>query len=197
MNMIKVEKNIKALIFDCDGTLVDSMPLHFETWRETFEEYGREYPHTFIDDRKGMPVTEVLRQYNKHHNDDLPVDEFIKRREEKALERLHNVKPVDVVVDVARRYHGVLPLAVCSGSVLKSVMISLKAIGLEDYFDEIITADDKFPPKPAPDMFLEAARRLNVKPDECQVFEDGDTGVQAALSAGMAVTDIRKHLTNQ
>ncbi len=192
--MITINENIKALIFDCDGTLVDSMPLHFEAWRETFEEFGRSYPHAFIDSRKGMPVGEVLRQYNIHYKDNLDAASFIKRREEKAMERLHNVKAIDVVFDVVKRYRNVLPMAVCSGSGLRSVMISLKAIGLSELFREIITADDKFPPKPKPDMFLEAARRLNVEPQNCMVFEDGDSGIQAAVSAGMFVTDIRKYI---
>jgi beta-phosphoglucomutase-like phosphatase (HAD superfamily) len=192
--MIKVEDKIKALIFDCDGTLVDSMPLHFEAWRETFEQYGREYPHDFIDSRKGMPVDEVLRHYNEHYGDNLNVESFVKTREDKALERLRSVQAVDIVVDIVHRYKGVLPMAVCSGSLRKSVMISLESIGLSDVFKEIITTDDNFPPKPAPDMFFEAARRLNVKAHDCQVFEDSDTGIQAALSAGMVATDIRKYL---
>ncbi len=192
--MITIEKNIKALIFDCDGTLVDSMPLHFEAWRETFESHGREYPHDFIDSHKGLPVDEVLRQYNVHSGDSLDVEKFIKEREERALERLHKVKAVDVVYDVVQRYRGILPMAVCSGSGRKSVMISLRAIGAADVFDEIITADDNFAPKPVPDMFLEAARRLKVNPQDCQVFEDGDAGLKAALSAGMTATDIRKYL---
>ncbi|MCK5853017.1 HAD family phosphatase [bacterium] len=195
--MIKIEKNIKALIFDCDGTLVDSMPLQFEAWRETFELFGYVYPHEFIDSRKGMSIAEVLRQYNDENNYTIDMDKFIKIREEKAIERLYTVKPIKPVTDIVHRYNGVLPMAICSGSGIKSVMVSLKTIGLTEQFNEVITADDNLPPKPAADIFLEAARRLNVHPSQCQVFEDGDSGIEAAIKAGMTVTDIRNHLENE
>ena len=124
--MIKVENNIKALIFDCDGTLVDSMPLHFESWRETFEFFGREYPHVFVDSRKGMSVVEVIRQFNSQNKDNLNPVEFARIKEQKAVELLHNVKAIEPVIDVVHRYKAILPMAVCSGSIRQGVDASLK-----------------------------------------------------------------------
>ncbi|HGY55352.1 MAG TPA: HAD family phosphatase [Caldithrix abyssi] len=192
--MIKIEKNIQALIFDCDGTLVDSMPLHFEAWRETFKKFGRSYPHDFVNARKGMRVADVVREYNRHYNDHLNVLRFTAIKEEIALKRLQTVKPIEPVAEVVRHHAGILPMAVCSGSPEKSVRISLQAVGLAGLFKVILTADDGLAPKPAPDMFLEAARCLNVVPERCQVFEDGDYGIEAAEKAGMIVTDIRKYI---
>jgi HAD superfamily hydrolase (TIGR01509 family) len=97
-------------------------------------------------------------------------------------------------VDVANKYNGILPMAICSGSMRESVNISIQAIGLAGVFKVILTSDDQFKPKPAPDMFLEAAKRLNINPRYCQVFEDGDLGIQAAKNAGMVATDIRKYI---
>jgi len=191
--MIKVLENIKALIFDCDGTLVDSMPLHFEAWEETFIAYRRSYPHEFIDRHKGMTVVEVIRQYNKVYNDDLDAKQFAAEKETRAKEKLLHVKPIIPVAEVVTRHKGILPMVVCSGSLLEGVKISIRAIGFENIFEFIITADDGLRPKPSPDMFLEAARRLDVEPGECQVFEDGDLGIEAAIKAGMIVTDIRQY----
>ncbi len=192
--MIRIDKNIRALIFDCDGTLVDSMPLHYESWRETFEAFGREYPHTFVDERKGMPINKVVEEYNREFNTSIDPEKFVTEYEIRTLVKLQKVKPIKIVTQIVYQYNGILPMAVCSGSNRKSVETSLKAIGIYNYFDEIITADDHFKAKPAPDIFLEAAKRLNVEPQFCQVFEDSDFGILAAQNAGMVATDIRKYL---
>jgi len=192
--MIEVKNNIKALIFDCDGTLVDSMPIHFKAWRETFAIFGREYPHVFVDERKGMPITEVIREYNAHYKDELNPEAFARIKEEKAIERLHFVKGIQPVVDIVHRYYEGLPMAVCSGSIKEGVDASLKAIGLDKHFKVVLTANDNLKPKPAPDIFLTAARLMEVEPGFCQVFEDSDLGLQAALNAGMVATDIRKFI---
>jgi beta-phosphoglucomutase-like phosphatase (HAD superfamily) len=100
-------------------------------------------------------------------------------------------QPISYVVDVARAYHGILPMAVASGGIREIVDLELDAIGIKNFFEEILTADDDIKPKPAPDLFLEAARRLGIAPEYCQVFEDGDLGLEAARIAGMLPTDIR------
>ncbi len=194
MSMIKVAQNIKGLIFDCDGTLVDSMPLHFEAWRKTFELFGREYPHEFVDKRKGMPIDEVIREYNLTFKDNINPEEFARLREQKAVERLDTVKAIKPVVEIVHRFHNVLPMAVCSGSVKEGVYASLKAVGLLEYFKVILTANDCLKPKPAPDIFLKAAQLMEIEAKYCQVFEDSDLGLIAAKTAGMHVTDIRKYI---
>jgi HAD superfamily hydrolase (TIGR01509 family) len=189
--MIAVLKNIKALIFDCDGTLVDSIPLHIEAWKETFAAHGRSFPHKFIEKHNGMSAIEIIRHYNQVHNDDLNVMRFAEEKESRLKEKLPLVKPIIPVADVVNRYKGILPMVICSGSYLENVKIAISVIGFENFFDFIITADDGLRLKPFPDMFLEAARRLDVKPEECQVFEDCDLGIVTANNAGMVATDIR------
>ena len=189
--MIAVLKNIKALIFDCDGTLVDSIPLHIEAWKETFAAHGRSFPHKFIEKHNGMSAIEIIRHYNQVHNDDLNVMRFAEEKESRLKEKLPLVKPIIPVADVVNRYKGILPMVICSGSYLENVKIAISVIGFENFFDFIITADDGLRLKPFPDMFLEAARRLDVKPEECQVFEDCDLGIATANNAGMVATDIR------
>jgi len=95
------------------------------------------------------------------------------------------------VVEVVRKYHGALPMAVASGGTRRNIGLQLETLQLKKYFEVILSADDDIKPKPAPDIFLEAARRLGVEPEHCQVFEDGDLGLDAARTAGMLATDIR------
>lgn len=191
--MINVLENIKALIFDCDGTLVDSIPLHFEAWEETFLGHKRSYPYEFINEHEGMPVIEIIRQYNKVYDDDLDPKQFAVEKEARVKEKLLHVKPIIPVAEVVTSYKRTLPMAICSGSPRESVKICIRVIGFENIFKFIITADDDLRPKPSPDMFLEAARRLDVEPGECQVFEDSDLGIEAAINAGMVATDIRQY----
>ena len=138
--MIAVLKNIKALIFDCDGTLVDSIPLHIEAWKETFAAHGRSFPHKFIEKHNGMSAIEIIRHYNQVHNDDLNVMRFAEEKESRLKEKLPLVKPIIPVADVVNRYKGILPMVICSGSYLENVKIAISVIGFENFFDFIITA---------------------------------------------------------
>ena len=140
------------------------------------------------------PIDEVVEQYNNVFNDNINIKEFVIERERRVKVRLLNVMAIAPVVNVVNKYKGILPMAVCSGSIRVSVDISIQAIGLAGVFKVILTSDDQLKPKPAPDMFLEAARRLDVEPGKCQVFEDGDLGIKAAIKAGMIATDIRKYI---
>ncbi len=193
VTMIDISKDIKGLIFDCDGTLVDSMPKHWEAWHETFAEYGLECPNSYLEKHAGVPIKQTLLSYLEDFNVNTTIDpdEFVAKKHKKSLEKLEDVDPVYDVVDVVKRFHGKLPMAVASGGARKNVITSLKAIDLDNYFDIIITADDPIPGKPNPDIFLYAAYRMQVKPISCMVFEDGDMGITAAKKARMYYFDVR------
>jgi len=191
--MIKIDENIKGLIFDCDGTLVDSMPQHWEAWQETFKEYEMECPTSWLERHAGVPIKETLKIYLEEYKVEkqVDVDEFVARKHIKSLEKLQNVQPIQEVVDVVYKYHGKLAMSVASGGSKKNVMTSLNAIGIAKYFDIVITADDPIPGKPNPDIFLYAAYKMKVKPGNCLVFEDGAMGIVAAQRAGMKYFDVR------
>jgi beta-phosphoglucomutase-like phosphatase (HAD superfamily) len=191
MERIIVPGNIKGLIFDCDGTLVDSMPLHMRAWEFVVTSQGGKWDYDFFFSRKGMPEEHIVLEYNGQFECAFDAAETVRIKHEFFWSRLDELKPVADVVEIARRYYGVLPMAVASGGTRKTVDLELRALGLNRYFPVIITADDAVRPKPAPDIFLEAARRMQVEPEYCQVFEDGDLGLEAALAAGMLATDIR------
>ncbi len=190
--MIKIENDIKGLIFDCDGTLVDSMPLHWDAWQETFKQFGLECPTSYLESHAGAPIMQTLKSYMNDFKiqQKIDLDEFVSIKHAKSIEMLQDVKPIQEVVDVVLQYHGILPMAVASGGSRKNVLISLESIKVTDFFDTIITADDTIPGKPNPDIFLVAAKRMGVNPANCLVFEDGTMGILAAQRAGMRCFDV-------
>ena len=192
--MIPVAEHIRALIFDCDGTLADNMSLHMTAWRDTFIALGEDFPREFVDRLKGTPAKKIIELYNHEYNRHIDAEAFAEDKHRRARTLLLNSKPIMPVVAVVRKYSGVLPMAVASGSTRENVQITLTAIGAADCFDTIITSEDRVDPKPSPDIFLEAARRMQVNPSLCQVFEDGDVGLEAARRAGMEATDVRSYL---
>jgi HAD superfamily hydrolase (TIGR01509 family) len=194
MPKIEVPEFIKGLIFDCDGTLVDSMPLHMEAWKHTIESHGAVWQPEFFFSIKGMPEADIVARYNAQFGADLDPLDTVNVKHKYFRSRAARLKPIPDVMEIARRYRGILPMAVASGGVRDNVILELGAFRLLDCFEAILTADDDIRPKPAPDLFLEAARRMGVLPQYCQVFEDGDLGLQAARAAGMIATDIREFI---
>ncbi len=191
---IPVNRNSKGLIFDCDGTLADTMDFHLEAWHEAFSVFGKSCPDTFLEPLKGMKEKHIIEMFNKKFDDNVDCLKFLEEKHSRFRSKLKDVKPIEPVVKIVRKFYGILPMAVVSGGVRKNVLTTLEAIGLDDQFDVILTADDRVKAKPAPDILIEAAWQLKVQPSDCQVFEDGDIGLIAAREAGMIATDIRPYL---
>ena len=193
MLRIEVPEYIKGLIFDCDGTLVDSMPLHWNAWKKAIELKGGTWDEAFFSSTKGMPEQDIVARYNERFSHKLDPGETVRVKHEHFRRCASQFKPVGHVLDVVHRYSGVLPMAVASGGVRDNVILELETLNIRHLFRAILTADDDILPKPAPDLFLEAANRLGIPAGNCQVFEDGDLGLQAAHTAGMLATDIREY----
>ena len=194
--MIEIHPDTRALIFDCDGTLADTMPLHWQAWYETFDAFGISCPHDVLEQLKGAPTEDIIEYINKSFGYHVDIALFTKEKEKRSREKLKDTKPIIPVVNLAIKFKGKFPMAVASGGKRINVDLTLETIGLQDHFDAILTADDKIKPKPAPDLFLEAAKRLNTEPRFCQVFEDSDLGIEAAKKANMFATDVRIYLND-
>lgn len=188
--MIEIPKEIEAIIFDCDGTIIDNMPLHLLSWQQAFEHFGESFTAEFLDKSSGMPLVETVEAFNKEFSCSLDPDAVAALKDERFEMLMHDAKPIREVCDLAIKYNGKLPMAVVSGSRRIWVNHSLKSTDMDKIFDVILTADDPFKGKPAPDLFLEAARILNVNPARCIVLEDGESGMIGARAAGMAVIDV-------
>ncbi|MFO1423059.1 MAG: HAD family phosphatase [Candidatus Competibacteraceae bacterium] len=182
---------VRGLIFDCDGTLVDTLPLHYTAWEETFAALGLACPLELLMRHNGKPTDWIVARYNVEFGHAIDVARFTADKERRTYALLDQARPLEPVAALARRYHGRLPMAVVSGSNRPNVERALEAAGLRALFPVVLTADDGLPPKPAPALFLEAARRLEVEPALCQAFEDADAGLEAARRAGMLATDVR------
>lgn len=186
----------QGFIFDCDGTLVDSMPLHYIAWVEALKHH--EAPFVFTEDdfygSAGVKEQDVVRRLNQRHGtnlDPVSVDEL---KMEIFAKRIPELQVIRHVAEFARSIHGRFPMAVASGSAEPTVRASLAATGLIDLFPIIITPERVKHGKPAPDMFLLAAELMGVAASECLVLEDGNSGLEAAKAAGMQAVFIPRTL---
>jgi beta-phosphoglucomutase family hydrolase len=174
-----------AYLFDCDGTIVDSMPLHYIAWKQALAEWGCDYPEDIFYQQGGLPIREIIAQLNQLHSLSMPVEQVARRKESIYYSLLPQLTPVPEVLEQIESAHQTIPFAVVSGSTRDSVVKSLEATHLLDKFAVLVCAGEYARSKPAPDPFLLAAEKLNVPPHECLVFEDTDLGIQAATAAGM------------
>jgi HAD superfamily hydrolase (TIGR01509 family) len=186
MRLVIPEREFGAYIFDCDGTLADTMPLHYRAWARIVAELGGAFPKELFYEWGGTPTAQILillrDQCGLKVRD---VQGAAERKEEYFLEMIREVKPIEAVLQIARRWHGIKPMAVASGGFRRQIEQTLDALGIRCLFNTVVCVEDYARGKPYPDPFLEAARRMNVLPAECLVFEDSPQGVQAAEAAGM------------
>jgi len=180
------EGAFRAYLFDCDGTIADSMPLHYIAWKTALDEWGCTFDEALFYGWGGKPVHEIISTLNRMQGLNMPVAQVGIRKENLYYEQLPHLKAVPEVLEQIELYHGSFPLGVVSGSSRESVINSLTTLGLLDRFDTIVGAEDYARSKPAPDGFLTAAERLGIAPQDCLVFEDTALGIQAAAAAGMA-----------
>jgi beta-phosphoglucomutase family hydrolase len=175
----------KAYIFDCDGTIADTMPLHFRAWTRAMEEFGGTFPEELFYAWGGIPTMKIVEQLNEKFGTQMDPVVVPRVKEEYFVALIPEVLPIEPVVALVKQFHGTAPMAVASGGHREIVVKTLDALGLTQYFETIVGAEDVAQGKPAPDPFLEAARRLGVEPAACLVFEDSPTGIEAAKAAGM------------
>jgi HAD superfamily hydrolase (TIGR01549 family) len=185
----------RGLIFDCDGTLADTMPAHFRAWTATLDRYGLTLSEERFYLLGGVPSHRIIATLSKEQGVAVDADEFSREKESAFLVHLESIRPIEPVVEVARRNRGVIPMAVASGGFRPVITRILSQLGILDWFDAIVTAEDTIRHKPDPDVFLEAARRINVAPEFCLVYEDTEVGLQAARLAGMKNIDVRSMYT--
>lgn len=176
----------RAYLFDMDGTVADSMPLHYIAWKQALAEYGCPlFDEPLFYSWGGMPVREIVATLNRRHGLSMPIEEVARRKEGLYFQQLPSLTAVPEVLEQIESAHKRIPFAVVSGSTRESVTKSLAILGLLDKFDILVCAGDYVNAKPDPEPYLIAARKLNVPPESCLVFEDTGMGIEAATRAGM------------
>jgi len=188
-----IKPGIKGLIFDLDGTLADTMPYHFKGWKKACHKFGAEIDTAFLRKHTGSPgwliADEIIKKNNLDGN--VSIEQIIEEKLTEFHKDQPKVKPIIPVVEIVKKYHGILPMAVGTGGHREAVERTLEITGLRKYFDIIVTANDVKNFKPHPETFLKCAEQMNIDPEFIEVFEDGDLGIEAAIEAGMQATDVR------
>lgn len=177
--------DFRAYLFDCDGTVADSMPLHYKAWRKALAEWNCTFPEDLFYSWGGKPVSKIVADLNEMQGLQMPVEAVAARKEALYHDVLPELKGIPAVVEQVEKEYGKKRLAVVSGGRRKSVEGAMTVLGLLDKFDTLVCAEDYTHGKPAPDCFLIAAERLGIEPAQCLVFEDTQLGIDAATAAGM------------
>jgi beta-phosphoglucomutase-like phosphatase (HAD superfamily) len=188
-----IKQGVIGLIFDLDGTLVDSMPLHFDGWKKACDRFGAHIDPAFLRFHTGSPGWAIAAAIieNSGLKGTVTVDQIMKVKLEEFYRTQHLIKPIEPVADIVRKYFGKLPMAIGTGGHREAVERTLEVTGLRQYFNIIVTANDVLQHKPFPETFLKCAELMKIDPEFIEVFEDGDLGIEAGVRAGMKVTDVR------
>jgi len=187
----------KGLIFDCDGTLVDTMPMHYRAWQKIAAKHGLHFPEGRFYALGGVPSRDIAKILASEQGVTLDNLAVAKEKEAEYLALIERVEPIHSIVAIAREHHGKIPMAVASGGSHRVIEQVLTKLGIRHLFDAIVTSEDVVNQKPAPDIFLEAARRIGVEPQFCRAYEDTDLGLQAIRAAGMDAVDVRGMLVKR
>lgn len=187
----KLPAGVEALIFDCDGTLVDTLPVYASAWAHGFQPSGRAMQRDWYLERAGHSEHVLMDLFDADHGVTVDREQVIDLMRQRFLMDIAAVQEITTVAGIARAQQDVLPMAVASGGSRQIVSACLEATGLTKLFATVVTIEDVTRPKPAPDLFLEAARRLKIEPSKCCVFEDSPQGLAAAHNAGMQAIDVR------
>lgn len=188
-------------IFDLDGTLIDSMPVHYVAWDQAMQRAGlkEKLSEELFYSLGGVPTRRVAELIGEHYGLAVDVERVFHEKEALFMEGLAAVKVIEPVVEIARRVARTWPVAIASGGPRQVVQRSLAVTGLAALFPVVVSADDVGPTrgKPAPDMFLLAAKLMGVPADRCLVFEDAEPGMRAAEAAGMAWVRVESRRAGQ
>ena len=187
---IGAEPSFQAIIFDCDGTLVDSAAAHLSAYNVALGPDAPSMSWDWYSTRLGIPARELLSQFSSEHKLNIALDDLVRTYDVAFKRDLASIQEITVIADIARAYLGKVPLAVASNGTHGHVEDTLRGAGLLALFSVLVGRDEVAHAKPAPDVYLEAASRLKVPAGSCIVFEDSPEGMLSAQRAGMRAYDV-------
>lgn len=190
---LTINPKAKGLIFDLDGTLADSMPIHYIAWKNAAAKFGIDFTTDLFKQLAGIPLYPTVEKLNQIFGKTIDPKEMGDLKESEFEKNMHLTPEIKVVTDLVRHYHGKIPMAVGTGGSRRLALKTLNIIGLQNYFDILVTSEDVANYKPHPETFLKCAELMGVAPSDCEVFEDGILGIQAACTAGMMAVDVTEY----
>ena len=173
-----------AVIFDCDGTLVESGEAHFQSFRTAVRAQGYDLERDWYDQRKGFDRLSLLSAFSAETSVPLDISLAARQSIEAFISATTAISPIAETGKLVRILAGNYPMAVGTNAEIEVATASLLAVGLSNYFTSIVSISDGYPAKPAPDIFFQAAQQLGVSSARALVFEDSLEGVSAAIAAG-------------
>lgn len=191
MKIPEINNSARALIFDLDGTLADTMPLHFTAWQKAAAENNFEFPEEFFLKCAGMPTHNIISIINEEQGLRIDPERFSSQKEKFFLNDIDQIKGINSIIELVYQNYEKLPMAIGTGGNRDIACKTINILGLDKYIPILVSCEDVENHKPAPDTFLKCAELMGIKAQLCQVFEDGDKGIKAAVNAGMMVTDVR------
>lgn len=190
---LSINPKAKGLIFDLDGTLADTMPIHYIAWKNATAKYGIDFTTELFSQLAGIPLYPTVEKLNQIFGKNIDPKELGDMKETEFENNMHLTPEIKVVTDLVRTWHGKIPMAVGTGGSRRLSVRTLGIIGLQDCFDILVSSEDVTSYKPHPETFLKCAGQMGVDPADCEVFEDGILGIQAARAAGMMVVDVTQY----
>jgi beta-phosphoglucomutase family hydrolase len=190
---LDVHPNAKGLIFDLDGTLANTMPIHYLAWKNAAAKYGIDFTVELFKQLAGVPLYPTVEKLNQLFGTNIDPKELGDAKENEFEANMHLTPEIKIVTDLVRKYHGQIPMAVGTGGSRRLAFKTLDIIGLNGFFDVLVSSEDVDHFKPNPETFLKCAAGMRVAPADCEVFEDGILGIQAARAAGMMVVDVTEY----
>jgi beta-phosphoglucomutase-like phosphatase (HAD superfamily) len=191
--ILDIDPKAKGLIFDLDGTLADTMPIHYIAWKNAAALFGIKFTPMLFSELAGIPLYPTVERLNQIFGTNIDPREMGDLKEAEFENNMHLTPEIKIVTDLVRKYHGTLPMAVGTGGMRRLALKTLEIVGLENYFDVLVCSEDVQNYKPHPETFLKCAELMGVKPVDCEVFEDGILGMNAAKAAGMMVVDVTQY----
>ena len=194
---IEIGDEVKALLFDLDGTLVDNMQIHIDAWVQTGTHYGLPITPEMIQINAGIPTRQLIVKLASENDWKINTDDFTKLKQSTYRKLKANagpIKKIEPIIQIVRHYYGKIPMTIGTGSSRINAIGALQDAEIIDCFDLVVSADDVDNPKPHPEIWLKGTTHIGIDPKDCLVFEDGEKGMEAADAAGIPWIDVRKHL---